>query len=188
MGSRSLSVTKSDSNAAAAMSAAKTAILGEYEKVKGNSISAESAWQRTWRDKVKYTTQYYAKGTTNTTRDEWAITDEPRFGDELVLVPGKNGNLSFMRKGTGVVPADLTANLMEWGQFTPDSLSLGGGVNVNMINNAVNKPEFNFAFDALVKAERIDEGTLPEVKRFVQQEINNLVKQMNYAIKGKGGR
>lgn len=188
MGGRSLSVTKSDINAATAMSAAKIAILGEYEKVKGNSIASESAWQRTWRNKVKYTTQFYAKGSLGTKRDEWAITDEPKFGDELVLVPGKDGNLSFMRKGTGVVPADLTANLMEWGQFTPDAMNLGGGVNVNMINNAVNKPEFNFTFDALVKAERIDENTLPEVKRFVQQEINSLVKQMNYAIKGKGGR
>ena len=130
----------------------------------------------------------YAKGTTSTSRDQWAITDEPQFGDELILVPGKDGNLSFMRKGTGVIPADLTANLMEWGQFSPDSMNLGGGMNVNMINNAVNKPEFNLNFEALVKAERIDENTLPEVKKFVQQEINNLVKQMNYAIKGRGGR
>ena len=132
--------------------------------------------------------KYYAKGTTGTSRDQWAITDEPWLGDELVLVPGKDGNLSYMRKGTGVVPADLTSNLMEWGKFTPDALNLSGGVNINMINNAVNKPEFNFTFDALVKAERIDENTLPEVKKFVQQEINSLVKQMNYAIKGKGGR
>lgn len=131
---------------------------------------------------------FHAKGTTGTERDEWAIDSEPWLGDELVLVPTESGNLSYMRKGTGVVPADLTANLMEWGQFTPDSMNLVGGANVNMINNAVNKPEFNFTFDALVKAERIDENTLPEVKKFVQQEINSLVKQMNYAIKGKGGR
>lgn len=131
---------------------------------------------------------YYAKGTDGTNRDEWAITDEPQFGDELVLVPGKDGNLSYMRKGTGVVPADLTANLMKWGQFTPDSLSLGGGVNVNMINNAVNKPEFNFAFDALVKAENITEETLPAVKKLVTQELNRFTKELNYALKGKGAR
>jgi hypothetical protein len=59
---------------------------------------------------------------------------------------------------------------------------------VNVITNAINKPEINLSFEALVKAERIDENTLPEVKRYVQQEINTLVKQMNYAIKGKGGR
>lgn len=131
---------------------------------------------------------YYAKGTTGTSHDEWAITDEPQFGDELVLVPGKDGNLSFMRKGTGVVPADLTANLMEWGQFTPDSMNLGGGINVNMINNAVNKPEFNFAFDALVKAENITEETLPAVKKLVTQELNRFTKELNYALKGKGAR
>lgn len=131
---------------------------------------------------------YYAKGTTGTHRDEWAITDEPRFGDELVLVPGKDGNLSYMRKGTGVVPADLTANLMEWGQFTPDAMNLGGGVNVNMINNAVNKPEFNFTFDALVKAENITEETLPAVKKLVTQELNRFTKELNYALKGKGAR
>ena len=130
----------------------------------------------------------YAKGTAGTPRDEWAITDEPQFGDELVLVPGKDGNLSFMRKGTGVVPADLTANLMEWGQFTPDAMNLGGGVNVNMINNAVNKPEFNFAFDALVKAENITEETLPAVKKLVTQELNRFTKELNYALKGKGAR
>lgn len=130
----------------------------------------------------------HAQGTTGTTRDEWAITDEPQFGDELVLVPTPQGNLSYMRKGTGVVPADLTANLMEWGQFTPDSLNLGGGINVNMINNAVNKPEFNFAFDALVKAENITEETLPAVKKLVTQELNRFTKELNYALKGKGAR
>lgn len=128
----------------------------------------------------------YAKGTIGTNRDEWAITDE--FGPELTMYATPEGTLSFMRAGSTVVPAEITKNLVEWGQFTPDAMNLGGGVNVNMINNAVNKPEFNFVFDALVKAERIDENTLPEVKKFVQQEINSLVKQMNYAIKGKGGR
>ena len=129
-----------------------------------------------------------AKGTTGTKRDEWGLTDEPQFGDELVLIPTPQGNLSYMRKGTGVVPADLTANLMEWGQFTPDSMNLGGGVNVNMINNAVNKPEFNFAFDALVKAENITEETLPAVKKLVTQELNRFTKELNYALKGKGAR
>lgn len=134
----------------------------------------------------KLPTSYYAKGTFGTKQDQFAITDE--FGPELTMYATPEGTLSFMRAGSTVVPAEITKNLVEWGQFSPDAINVGGGVNVNMINNAINKPEFNFAFDALVKAERIDENTLPEVKRFVQQEINSLVRQMNYAIKGKGGR
>ena len=127
--------------------------------------------------------QKYAKGTTGTDRDEWAITDEPQFGDELVLVPGKDGNLSFMRKGTGVVPADLTTNLMEWGQFTPDSMNLGGGVNINMINNAVNKPEFNFNVDNFLRCDNVSQDTLPELKKFVKEQMDSMVKQMNYSVK-----
>lgn len=167
--------------------------MGAYFSVEGKSLARnKDDNRRIWESYSfpKGTTyyKYYAKGTTGTTRDEWAITDEPKLGDELVLVPGKDGNLSFMRKGTGVVPADLTANLMEWGQFTPESMNLGGGVNVNMINNAVNKPEFNFAFDALVKAENITEETLPAVKKLVTQELNRFTKELNYALKGKGAR
>ena len=175
----------------AAESQALSAMSDNYYNYKSSHGTREDAiyslWSRT-KSKIKYNTQQYAKGTTGTTRDEWAITDEARFGDELVLVPGKDGNLSFMRKGTGVIPADLTANLMEWGQFTPDDMNFGGGVNINMINNAVNRPEFNFAFDALVKAENITEETLPAVKKLVTQELNRFTKELNYALKGKGAR
>ena len=160
----------------------KISDLNSKRKYDGGRTTGWSIPKGTW----FYTK--HAKGTTGTTRDEWAITDEPWLGDELVLVPTESGNLSYMRKGTGVVPADLTANLMEWGQFTPDAMNLGGGVNVNMINNAVNKPEFNFAFDALVKAENITEETLPAVKKLVTQELNRFTRELNYALKGKGAR
>lgn len=127
----------------------------------------------------------FAKGTTGTTKDQWAYTDEPWLGDEIVLVPGKNGNLQYMRKGTAVMPADISENLMEWGKINPDMSNIAKGVHgVNLMSNYVSKPEINLTFDALVKADNITEDTLPEVKKFVQQEINSLVKQMNYALKG----
>lgn len=130
----------------------------------------------------------YAKGTLGTKRDELAITDESWIGEEITLAAGKRGQLQYLKKGSAVMPADISANLIEWGQLNPNMLHLNGAPNINMINNAVNKPEVNLTFDALVKADRIDEGTLPEVKRLVQQEVNSLVKKMNYAIKTTGGR
>lgn len=130
----------------------------------------------------------YAKGTLGTKKDEWAITDE--IGDELVMYATPEGRLSYMRAGSTVVPHDLTKELINIGEVGLDGLrnmpQFNSGVNLN--SNYISKPEFNLTFDALVKAERIDENTLPEVKKFVQQEINSLVKQMNYAIRGKGGR
>ena len=130
------------------------------------------------------TVSKYATGTLSTSRDGLAITDESWIGEEITLAAGKNGQLQYLKKGSAVMPADISANLVEWGKINPDMMRVGGGANLNMISNAVNKPEFNLTFDALVKADRIDEGTLPEIKKFVTQEINSLVKQMNYAIKG----
>ena len=130
----------------------------------------------------------YASGTTGTKRDEWAITDEPQFGDELTMYATPEGTLSFMRAGSTVVPADITANLVEWGKLTPDMLNVNGTPNINMISNAVNKPELNITFDSLVKAENITEETLPSVKKLVTQELNRFTKELNYALKGKGAR
>lgn len=154
-----------------------------YKKRHGaNDDAIAGLWSRT-KSKIKYDTKQYAKGTTGTPRDQWAITDEPQFGDELVLVPGKDGTLSFMRKGTGVVPADLTANLMEWGQFTPDALNLGGGVNVNMINNAVVKPQYDFSFDSLVHVDNCDQSTVKDLEKMVDNKINDFSKALNYSLK-----
>jgi hypothetical protein len=140
-------------------------------------------------NKISIPPAMYAKGTLGTKKDEWAITDESWIGEEITLAAGKNGQLQYLKKGSAVMPADISANLVEWGKLNPNMMNIGSGVaGVNIISNAINKPEFNLTFDALVKADRIDEGTLPEVKKFVQQEINSLVKQMNYGLKKSGAR
>ena len=141
----------------------------------------DKLWRQNWSKKVKTEYQYYAKGTFGTKQDQWAITDE--LGDELVLVPGANGNLSFMRKGTSVVPADITANLVEWGKLNPDMLKIGSGANINMISNAVNKPELNFAFDSLVHVDNCSQETLKDLEKMVDNKINDFSKKLNYSIK-----
>ena len=161
-------------------------LLSDGTKIKDAGVRGRNFGYYFPKDTTYY--KYYAKGTTGAKKDHWAITDEPQYGDELVLIPGKDGNLQYMRKGTGVVPADLTENLMEWGKLNPNMSTFGVNQGVNLMSNYVSKPEFNLTFDALVKAEKITEDTLPEVKRFVQKEINNLVKQMNYALKGVGSK
>ena len=126
----------------------------------------------------------YAKGTLGTKKDEWAYTDEPWLGDEIVLVPGANGNLQYMRKGTAVMPADISANLVEWGKINPDMTALANGVQgVNLMSNYVSKPEMNVSFDSLVHVDHCDEGTLKDLEKMVDTKINQFSKQMNYEIK-----
>ena len=132
---------------------------------------------------------YYAKGTTGTPHDQLAIVDE--LGPELILHANpETGRLEYLTKGSGVIPHDATVELMKFADVGFDGFMDANkfGANINMINNAVNKPEFNFTFDALVKAENITEETLPAVKKLVTQELNRFTKELNYALKGKGAR
>lgn len=125
---------------------------------------------------------FHAKGTLGTKRNEWAITDEPKFGDELVLVPGKDGNLSFMRKGTGVVPADMTEKLWELAQIpTSDLMRKNITAIVPDITKNDIKNEFNF--DSLVHVDYCDQNTLKDLEKMVDTKINDFSKQMNYSLK-----
>jgi hypothetical protein len=131
----------------------------------------------------------YAKGTTGVSEDQLAIVDE--FGPELIMHANpETGRLEYLTKGSSVIPHDATVELMKLADLGVSGVMDTNkfGVNMNMINNAVNKPEFNFAFDALVKAENITEETLPAVKKLVTQELNRFTKELNYALKGKGAR
>jgi len=131
---------------------------------------------------VKANYASYAKGTTGTTRDQWAITDEPQFGDELVLVPGKDGNLSFMRKGTGVVPADMTQKLFELAQIPTSDLMKK---NITAIVPDITKTDISnqFNFDSLVHVDHCDQNTLKDLEKMVDNKINDFSKQMNYSLK-----
>ena len=129
-----------------------------------------------------------AKGTLGLDKDQLAITDESWIGEEITLAAGKNGQLQYLKKGSAVMPADISTNLVEWGKLNPNMLSAGVSPNVNMISNAISKPEFNITFDSLIKAENITEETLPAVKKLVTQELNRFTRELNYALKGKGAR
>ena len=138
--------------------------------------------------KKKLPVSLYAKGTMGTSKSGFAITDESWLGEEITLAAGKNGQLQYLRKGSAVMPADISANLVEWGKLNPDMMNVGVAPNLNMISNAVNKPEFNMSFDSLVHVDHCDEGTLRDLEKMVDTKINQFSKQMNYAIKKIGGR
>lgn len=166
----------------------KTATDGKYDletkTMLQNYLNKRNVGSWFQAKKIGIPAAMYAKGTLGTTRDKLAITDESWIGEEITLAAGKNGQLQYLKKGSAVMPADISANLVEWGKINPDMMKIGGGTNLNMISNAVNKPEFNISFDSLVKAENITEETLPAVKKLVTQELNRFTKELNYAIKG----
>ena len=178
-----------------AKNSAKIQLMGEYEKYQ-HSIGIpeqafESSWLKLWSKMAKYTVmpRYYAKGTSGTGKDEWAITDEPQFGDELTMYATPEGTLSFMRAGSTVVPADLTRELIELpgvvdGLMNTPKFSSG----INMISNAINKPEITIDVENFLKVDRVDKDTLPQLEAMMDKKINDFSRQLNYALKGKGAR
>lgn len=124
-----------------------------------------------------------AKGTLGLKEDNLAITDESWIGEEITLAAGKNGQLQYLKKGSAVMPADISANLVEWGKLNPNMMNIGGGANINMISNAVTKPELNFSFDSLVHVDNCSQDTLKDLEKMVDGKINQFSKQLNYAIK-----
>lgn len=127
---------------------------------------------------------FHAKGTLGTTKDELAIDSEPWLGDELVLVPTASGNLSYMRKGTGVLTADLTRELMNIASLGVDGLTrpkFDSGI--NMVSNVISKPELNISFDSMVHVDHCDEGTLKDLEKMVDTKINQFNKQLNQSLR-----
>ena len=152
----------------------------------GGGVSSSSMLTSGVNSKVNYA--MYAQGTLGTDKDGLAITDESWIGDEITLAAGKNGQLQYLKKGSAVLPADISANLVEWGKLNPDMLNIGGTPNLNMINNAVNKPELKLDIENFLRCDNVSQDSLPELKKFVNEQMNSLIKQLNYSLKKSGAR
>ena len=153
----------------------------------GGSIAVGQGIQRYENIKKQLPKAFYAKGTLGTKKDEWAIDSEPQYGDELVLVPNK-GVISYMRKGTSVIPADITENLMKWGQFTPNMNMSSAVQGMNLMSNVVNKPELNLEFDSLLHIDNCTNEVIPEVKKIITEQLENFTKKLNYNLKRVGSK
>jgi TP901 family phage tail tape measure protein len=63
----------------------------------------------------------YAKGTLGVGENQIARINE--LGDELVVRANGQGDFTSLTKGSGVIPSNLTKNLMEWGKMNPNMFS-----------------------------------------------------------------
>lgn len=164
---------------------------GKYDSQTYNKLSAwltnkynnDSNTQK-WQRALTYMPKAFAKGTMGTNKDQWALDSEPWLGDEIVLVPGQNGNLSYMRKGTAIMPADISANLVEWGKLNPNMMNFGdmsGGI--QMMSNYVNKPEIKIDVENFLKVDRVDQDSLPQLEKLMDKKIDTFARQLNAGLR-----
>ena len=126
----------------------------------------------------------YAKGTTGVPNDQWALIDE--LGDELQLIPDGRGRLSYMKKGTGVVPADLTANLMEWGKLDPsvmlDQNRPKIGANPSVVNNTT-EVHIDASVGELLHVEHLDGNNPAEITKIIDKAWDKRMKELNSFVR-----
>ena len=126
----------------------------------------------------------FAKGTLGTTRDYWALTDESWIGEEITLAAGKNGQLQYLKKGSAVMPADISANLVEWGKLNPNTMGIGDMSNgIQMMSNYINKPEIKLDIENFLNVGAVSKDTLPELERLMDKKIDTFAKQLNAGIR-----
>lgn len=130
--------------------------------------------------RAKFKLKGYAKGTTSVNKDQWALLDE--LGDELVI-GAKNGRITYLEKGTSVIPADLTANLMAWGELNPQSMLDQNRPVVNVPGITNNNIEVNMEFGSVVHIDTVTNDTLPNLTKTIEKEMDKYMKGLNSQIR-----
>ena len=119
----------------------------------------------------------YAKGSKSIDKDQFAFLDE--LGEELQLVPDGAGRLSYVRKGTSIIPADLSERLMEWGQLDPSSVLEQSRPTVSAPHIINNNIELNMSVGEVVHIDRADNSSIPNITKAVQDQMDNYMKNIN---------
>jgi hypothetical protein len=119
----------------------------------------------------------YAKGSKAISKDQFAFLDE--LGEELQLVPDGAGRLSYVKKGTGIIPADLTERLMEWGQLDPSNVLEQSKPTVSAPHVINNNIELNLQVGEVVHIDHADNSSIPNIAKAVQDQMDNYMKNVN---------
>lgn len=119
----------------------------------------------------------YAKGSKSISKDQFAFLDE--LGEELQIVPDGAGRLSYVKKGTGIIPADLTERLMEWGQLDPSNVLEQSKPAVSAPHVINNNIELNLQVGEVVHIEHADNSSIPNIAKAVQDQMDNYMKNVN---------
>lgn len=152
-------------------------IADQLEKVTKNG----KVYYKSHKGQMKYKWDYYAKGTKSVNKDKNAIIDE--LGEELVLHAGENGRLQYLSKGTGVIPADMTENLMKLAELDPRDILARNKPTANLspIVSSVFDVDLNIA--EVVHVDHVDNDTLPDLTKAVKDQLDKYMKQANQSLK-----
>ena len=123
----------------------------------------------------------YKLGTTNIGKSDLYNLDE--LGEELII-RAHNGRITYLEKGSGVVPADVTSNLMQWGRLDPtimlDQNRPSIGVHPEIHNTEI---KIDNSIAELIHIDKCETGTLPDVKKIVDEALEKHTQRLNNSLR-----
>ena len=125
----------------------------------------------------------YAKGSKGIKEDQWAFLDE--LGEELQFVPGANGRLEFVKKGTGIIPADLTERLMDLAINPQDVLDRNRPQitpSKSVVNNNM-EISVDASVETLIHVDHLDGNNPDEIVKIVNKAYDKKMQELNNSIK-----
>lgn len=123
----------------------------------------------------------YAKGTTGVSSSGLAIVDENQL-EELVLGV-ENGRLTYLSKGSSVIPADLTSNLMAWGELDPQDMLDRNRPVVSAPHITNNNIELSMEIAEVVHIDTVNNDTIPDLTKAVEKQLDKYMKNLNGQIR-----
>ena len=129
----------------------------------------------------KFKIPKYAKGTVDLKKSGIINVDE--LGEELVL-RAQNGRLTYMEMGSGIVPADLTKNLMEWGKLDPSIMLDANRPKIDVSPEISNTEiKLDCSVGTLLHIEEFNGDNPEDVAKLVAKEFEKYTKNLNNALK-----
>lgn len=125
--------------------------------------------------------QGYSRGAKSVNKDQLALIDE--LGEELQIVPGKNGRLEYIKKGTGIVPADLTERLMDLAMNPQEVLDRNrpqiGPTHITN-NNEIN---IDMHIAEVVHIDEVTNDTIPDLTKAINKQMESYMGKLNNSLK-----
>lgn len=123
----------------------------------------------------------YAKGTTGVKKDQFAVIDEN--GLEELVMHADGGKLSYLTKGTAVIPNDLTNNIMKWGEIDPVAMLDRNKPSIGAPHIIENQMQIDMSIAEVVHIEHADRDSIPEIQDAVKKQLDSYMKNLNSGIK-----
>lgn len=123
----------------------------------------------------------YAKGSKSINKDQLAWLDE--LGEELQIVPNSQGRLDYVKKGTGIIPADMTERLMNLAMNPQDMLDRNRptvGVSPEVHNTEIN---LNMQYGDMLRIENFNGDSPEDVAKIVAKQFEKHTAQLNQSLR-----